>query len=629
MFRAGVMAALQAAGPDGGVSLTLGPVGVVGLLTILVAAAGEWVFLALARRARAPIRPAMPNTSSIPLGPTAPPAPVSAPPPDGRDGDAAAVAFAGLESGLADVVLLFRDHRLARAGSGARSMFGEEAGLLGGARLVDLTEAGDLLPVAEAVRVADRFEANGSDARFTLRGVAGLRGPRDVEARIVRPVGCVPGTYIVTLSDVTAPLARARTAAEMASRMDAALNLLEDGVMMTRREEGREVVIFFNSGMERLLGVPAGAAVGRPLAEVMAASGNFGEADLEALFRAPDAPVADLIETSGDDGRLVDRVARPLATSFGPGGHLFILKDVTAERAREEELRAAAVEASGAREGIESVHQDLLLANEGLERRLADLVRLNRQLRGIDEMKSNLLANVSHELQTPLVSIRGYTEMMLKGRLGAVTGEQDKGLRVALRNIDRLIALIDGLLTFARAEKESEKLRIESFPLRPLVDETVDLLKDPAAAKRVRISVLFPSGDLVVRGDRDRLAQVFINLLSNAVKYNQEGGSVVVEVAKGTRSQARIEVKDTGIGIPRDDLERIFDRYYRTGSVREEKEGSGLGLAITKDILRLHGCMIRADSEPGKGSTFSFTLPLEGRSRPDRHARAPGAPREE
>ncbi|MBI3450959.1 MAG: hypothetical protein HY049_18845 [Acidobacteria bacterium] len=628
MFRAGAMAAFQAAGPDGGVSLTLGPVGVVGLLTIFVAAATGWVFFVLSRRAKTPSATPMPTPSVAPD-----PAPEPTPPrparPDRSVADPAEAAFLGLESGLADVALLFRDHRLARAGAGARSMFGEQSDLLGGARLVDLSEAEDLLPVAEAVRVADRFEANGVETRFMLRGVTGLRGARDVEARIVRPVGCVPGTYIVTLSDVTAPLARARTAAEMASRMDAALNLLEDGVMMTRREEGREVVIFFNSGMERLLGVSAEAAVGRPLTEVLASAENFDDVDLQSLFRAPDTPLADLIETTGEDARLIDRVSRPLVTSFGPGGHLFILKDVTAERAREEELRAVAVEASGAREGIESVHQDLLLANEGLERRLADLVRLNRQLKGLDEMKSNLLANVSHELQTPLVSIRGYTEMMLKGRLGAVTGEQDKGLRVALRNIDRLIALIDGLLTFARAEKESEKLRIESFALRPLVDETVDLLKEPAAAKKVRISVLFPSGDLVVRGDRDRLAQVFINLLSNAVKYNQDGGSVVVEVGKGTRAQARIEVKDTGIGIPRDDLERIFDRYYRTGPAREEKEGSGLGLAITKDILRLHGCMIRADSEPGKGSTFSFTLPLEGRARPDRHPRPPGAPREE
>jgi two-component system phosphate regulon sensor histidine kinase PhoR len=248
--------------------------------------------------------------------------------------------------------------------------------------------------------------------------------------------------------------------------------------------------------------------------------------------------------------------------------------------------------------------------------------RLNKDLKVLDEMKSNLLANVSHELQTPLVSIKGFTEMILKGRLGDVTPEQERGLQVALRNIDRLIGLIENLLAFARPEGHDTALRLESFALGALVEEAVDLVRERAGARGIEVKILMPSEGLTIRADRDKILQVLLNLLTNAVKYNRDGGEVVVEAGGAPKGAARVEVRDTGIGIPRDELDRIFDRYYQAGNVTEPREGTGIGLSIAKDILRQHGCMIRADSEEGKGSVFSFTLPLDRKPRPDR-----GAPR--
>lgn len=629
MLRAGAMAALQAADTDRGATLTLGTAGILGLLAILVAAASGWVFLVLLRRRNGKAAPPPPLPATPPFPP--PGGAVSAPSEgDVPPGDPAETAFRGAETGLADTVLLLRNGRVTKVGAGGRALFGEEFRRAAGLGLLDLAAAEEILPLAEKLRKIDGPGPQSIDVQFRVRAFRGAGPAREVAARILRPAGTPAGTYVVTLADVTAPLAEARTAAEIASRMDAALNLLGDGVMVTAREEGKEIVLLFNPGMEKLFGKPAASVVGRSLDDL---KGRLGEGldrpALDRLFARSDAPGTDLIETGGESPRLIERSSRPLVTSFGSGGHLFTFRDLTGERAREEELMSAALEAKGAREGIESLHQDLLLANEGLERRLTDLARLNRELKAMDEMKSNLLANVSHELQTPLVSIRGYTEMILKGRLGPLTDGQDRGLRVALRNIDRLISLIDSLLTFARAERESERLKIDTFPLRPLVEEVLDLLKDRAAGKKVKVSAVFPAGDLTIRGDRDRIAQVFINLVSNAVKYNREGGSVVIEAAKGRRSLARVEVRDTGMGIPREDLEKIFDRFYRSGAAREDEKGSGLGLSITKDILRLHGCMIRADSDLGKGSTFSFTLPLEGRPRGEKHARTPGASREE
>jgi signal transduction histidine kinase len=293
---------------------------------------------------------------------------------------------------------------------------------------------------------------------------------------------------------------------------------------------------------------------------------------------------------------------------------------VTQRAEAEAEMRRAAEDARRAREELEQLHEELRLANEGLERRMAESQRLNRDLRALDEMKSNLLANVSHELQTPLVSIKGFTEMILKGRLGGVTPEQERGLQVALRNINRLIHLIENLLSFARSEGPINALSLSIFPLGPLVEEVFELLREKAAARGITLRSSIPAGDLAIRADRDKILQVLLNLVTNAVKYNRDGGEVMVE-ADGRRGGARVEVRDTGVGIPRDALERIFDRYYQAGNAEGPREGAGIGLSITRNLLRQHGCMIRVDSEEGKGSVFSFSLPMDRRPRGERPGR--------
>ncbi|HXI03957.1 MAG TPA: HAMP domain-containing sensor histidine kinase, partial [Candidatus Saccharimonadales bacterium] len=319
-------------------------------------------------------------------------------------------------------------------------------------------------------------------------------------------------------------------------------------------------------------------------------------------------------------------IVRPVGAGDSTG-RLFLVRDITRAAEREEELRRTASDAEKAWHSLEERQEQILLANEGLEKRVSEFARFNRELRVIDEMKSNFMANVSHELQTPLVSIKGYTEMILKGRLGPLTDEQERGLKVALRNVDRLIGLIESLLSFARSEKDAEPLRVEVFSLRSAVDEVAELLREKAAKRHVTVKVQFPSGDLTIRADRNRIVQVFINLVSNAIKYNREGGRVEIEATRGSRAMARVEVRDTGQGIPREALEKVFERFYRGAS--ESGPGTGLGLSITRDILRLHGCQIRVDSEPGKGSVFSFTLPLETRGRSERAPRLAGSEREE
>jgi len=226
-------------------------------------------------------------------------------------------------------------------------------------------------------------------------------------------------------------------------------------------------------------------------------------------------------------------------------------------------------------------------------------------------MKSDLLANVSHELQTPLVSIRGYTEMIVKGRLGPINDEQKQGLTLSLRNIDRLIGMIDNLLSFARMDRESAAMNLSTFPLEAIVAEVVQLLRDRLAERKIELSLRSEQRGLVLHADRDKVYQVFLNVIQNAIKFNREGGSIEIVARRGKPGFALVHVRDTGEGIPKEDLERIFDRFYQAKTSAERaSDGTGIGLAIVRNILRLHGCVINASSTVGEGTTISFTLPV-------------------
>jgi signal transduction histidine kinase len=293
------------------------------------------------------------------------------------------------------------------------------------------------------------------------------------------------------------------------------------------------------------------------------------------------------------------------------------VRDLTARIEHARALAATVAELSAAKSGLESSLAELREARSSLAERNAALERLNTELRSLDEMKSNLLANVSHELHTPLVSIKGYTEMILKRKLGPLTPEQERGLQVAIKNIDRLIELIDNLLSFARLETGETRLSIEDIPLFQLVDEAVDLVSERIRRRNLSVTTQYESDDLVVRGDRVKLGQVFTNLLTNAVKFNRDAGHIAIAGRRASGGFIEVDVADNGIGIPKGEQEKIFERFYQVDSgVRRRYEGTGIGLSIVRDILRLHGGSIRVNSTPDEGSTFTFTLPMARRAQP-------------
>jgi signal transduction histidine kinase len=305
-------------------------------------------------------------------------------------------------------------------------------------------------------------------------------------------------------------------------------------------------------------------------------------------------------------------------------GRVATFRDITLQRRAETALRDRSEELASSQGELERAYRELEVINHDLERRTQELTRLNRELRSLDEMKSSLLANVSHELQTPLVSIKGYTEMILKEKLGPLNDQQRRGMEVSLKNINRLIGLIDNLLSFSRLEGEVAELRLEVFPLRGLLEEVGETLRARALERQVEIVLPPPGDDFLVKADRDKISQVVMNLLSNAIKFNRPRGKVWVEVGSGRRGYLKVEVRDTGVGIPAEALDKIFDRFYQVdASASRRQDGTGIGLSIVKNILRMHGCMVRADSVPGEGSVFSFTLPAARRARHERSSPRP------
>jgi len=225
----------------------------------------------------------------------------------------------------------------------------------------------------------------------------------------------------------------------------------------------------------------------------------------------------------------------------------------------------------------------------------------------VETIKKDFVANVSHELRTPLASIKGYAETLLDG------GMDDKDtlkefLRVIDRHATRMSRLIDDLLTLSRLE--SHQMTIVSAPvdMKDIIQATTTGFEKQARDKGITISSRIPDRLQRASGDKDRLEQVLVNLLDNAIKYTQSGGHVSV-AASSDNGCVRVDVTDTGIGIPADDIARIFERFYRVDKARSrELGGTGLGLAIVKHIIQGHNGRLYVESEPGKGSTFSFSL---------------------
>lgn len=287
-----------------------------------------------------------------------------------------------------------------------------------------------------------------------------------------------------------------------------------------------------------------------------------------------------------------NRLRQSTFTSVAFLGFAIVLLSLTFRLYRDEQLRRTEVE------GV------LLASNENLK------LQTERAL-SADRLKSAFLATMSHELRTPLNSIIGFSAIIEQGLAGPVTDEQKKQLGMVLTSARHLLALINEILDLSKIEAGQLELEMKPFVLNESIRHVVELLKPQAEKKQLRLS--FESEvEVQVVSDRRRIEQVLMNLAGNAIKFTEEG-SVKITLRTTGATSACIEIVDTGIGIQRADLERLFKPFQQLSSgLARPKDGTGLGLSICKKLLHLLGGNIAVRSEWGAGSTFVVNLPVDG-----------------
>jgi signal transduction histidine kinase len=239
-----------------------------------------------------------------------------------------------------------------------------------------------------------------------------------------------------------------------------------------------------------------------------------------------------------------------------------------------------------------------------------ELRRLYGELDATSRHKSEFLANMSHELRTPLNAIIGFSQVLRERMFGDLNEKQEEYLDDIVSSGNHLLALINDVLDLSKVEAGQVELEIAPFSLREALERGVVMVRERATKDGVHVTLAANPHVDVVEGDERRIRQVIFNLLSNSVKFTPDGGSVSV-ASWHLDGEVRVSVVDTGPGIAAEDQERIFEEFQQADLGTAQREGTGLGLALSKRLIELHGGRIWVESELGKGSTFTFALPLE------------------
>ena len=348
------------------------------------------------------------------------------------------------------------------------------------------------------------------------------------------------------------------------------LRTIGEGVV---EADGQQRILFVNRACLEMVGRPELDLIGRPLVDLLTADHRATLVETLGRFLAAPQQPADVVTL-----KCRDRVLCITFASISPNdltqGLFLILRDVT-----------------------------------DLARKIEELSALNECLQNMDQMRAELLTMVSHDLHTPLTAIKGSLEVLLHEAVGVELSRELLG--IAQKNADRLFRMVSDILDLARIEAGRFRRRRELFDVVTLLRGTIDRLRRMAQEREITVTLTAPDDLTAVSGDTLRMEQVFTNLLGNAFKFTPRGGEIGVTV-KDTGPELLVEVRDSGVGIPKEHLDRIFDRFYRvpmpTGS---EVEGTGLGLSICKAVVEEHGGRIWVESQVGRGSAFFVTIAKE------------------
>lgn len=264
-------------------------------------------------------------------------------------------------------------------------------------------------------------------------------------------------------------------------------------------------------------------------------------------------------------------------------------------------------------QNLTRAYERLQLSNQNLAVANRELEEANKKLKELDQLKSDFISIVSHELRTPLTSIKAFAELIIM-KPGMALARQQKLLGVINSETDRLARLINDILDLTKIEAGKLSWHITELSVDEVIRSSIATMQSLADNKSIPVSLQIEPRLPVLVGDRDRLVQVLTNVLSNSIKFTPQGGKIEVtaRLVQTPKPQIVVSVSDTGVGIPEEDLEMIFEKFQRSGDVlTNNTEGTGLGLTISRQIVEYHGGRIWVESTLGKGSTFTFTLPLD------------------
>jgi signal transduction histidine kinase len=289
------------------------------------------------------------------------------------------------------------------------------------------------------------------------------------------------------------------------------------------------------------------------------------------------------------------------------------------EQATELELQAEELNATTAH--LEELTDEAIVAARAAQSARADAEAARAEAEAANRVKADFLAVMSHELRTPLNAIGGYSDLISMGVHGPVTEEQLGALERIKRSQTHLLGLINGLLTYAQLEAGALVLELEEVDLAEVMSTCEALTSPQATGRGIKFFLRPPNDPIIVRADREKLHQMVVNIVSNAVKFTEPGGSVTVSWQAGPDGIVRIDVADTGRGIPSYEHERVFQPFVQVDAkLTRSKEGTGLGLSISRNLARGMSGDITVSSTPGVGSVFTLTLPVYDAHRAQRQA---------
>jgi len=318
---------------------------------------------------------------------------------------------------------------------------------------------------------------------------------------------------------------------------------------------------------------------------------------IKEIFKVQSFIIAPLLPTEGDKGFLLVGTEYPEANlSEGSEELINILANQISQALENARL-------------FEKTWQTQQELEKKIEERTQELSKALEDIKIISKRKTDFVSAVSHELRTPLTSIKGYTSILLSEKLGGIPPSVKERLEKINHHTDELVHLINDLLDISRIESGKITMKQEVCSLKEIIDKIADLLTIQLKEKNIQLTRQILPGAEYIFADRQHIERVFINLIGNAIKFTPSNGTISIK-SSPFNDQCQIDIADTGIGIPEESLNYIFEEFYRVDNpINQKLKGTGLGLSLVKRIIEAHGGSIWVKSKLNEGTTFSFTIP--------------------